>query len=76
MRHPGEQAGRADRRAGGRDGGSRRWLLEIPSAEYISVFAEGRVGLAFDAAGEGSSNGVDFDNVGGASGSAGLRFRF
>ena len=48
----------------------------IPGAEYLSVFAEGRVGLAFDAAGEGSRNGVDFDNVGGASGSAGLRFRF
>jgi len=48
----------------------------IPGADYLSVFAEGRVGLAFDAAGEGSSNDVDFDNVGGASGSAGLRFRF
>jgi len=50
--------------------------MNIPGAEYMSIFAEGRVGLAFDAAGEGSSNDVDFDNVGGASGSAGLRFRF
>jgi hypothetical protein len=41
----------------------------IPGAEYISVFAEGRVGLAFDAYGQNGD--VDVDNVGGGSGSAG-----
>jgi len=50
--------------------------MNIPRAEYVSVFAEGRVGLAFDARGEGSSNDVQVDNVGGASGSVGVRFRF
>jgi hypothetical protein len=50
--------------------------VNIPGAEYMSVFAEGRVGLAFDVAGEGSQDGVAVENVGGASGSAGLRFRF
>jgi hypothetical protein len=48
--------------------------VNIPGAEYISVFAEGRVGLAFDAYGQNGD--VDVDNVGGGSGSAGLRFRF
>jgi outer membrane protein W len=48
----------------------------VPRAEYISVFAEGRLGLAFDAAGRGSADGVSVEDVGGASGSAGLRFRF
>lgn len=50
--------------------------VNIPRAEYMSVFAEGRLGLAFDARGEGSSNDVTVENVGGGSGSAGLRFRF
>jgi hypothetical protein len=48
--------------------------VNIPGAEYISVFAEGRLGLAFDAAG--ADGDIDVENVGGASGSAGLRFRF
>jgi hypothetical protein len=47
--------------------------VNIPGAEYMSVFAEGRVGLAFDVSG---GNDVDVEGVGGASGSAGLRFRF
>ncbi len=50
--------------------------MNIPRAEYMSVFAEGRIGLAFDARGEGSSSDVSVENVGGGSGSAGLRFRF
>ncbi len=50
--------------------------VNIPRAEYMSVFAEGRVGLAFDARGENSGNDVTVENVGGGSGSAGLRFRF
>jgi len=48
----------------------------IPGAEYVSVFAEGRLGLAFDAAGRGGNSGVTVEDVGGASGSAGLRFSF
>jgi hypothetical protein len=48
--------------------------VNVPGAEYISIFAEGRLGLAFDAAG--ADDDVDVDNVGGASGSAGVRFRF
>lgn len=50
--------------------------VNIPGAEYMSIFAEGRLGLAFDVAGRGSRSGVTVENVGGASGSAGLRFRF
>jgi hypothetical protein len=46
----------------------------IPGADSISVFAEGRAGLAFDASDGG--NNVEVEDVGGASGSAGLRFRF
>ena len=48
--------------------------MNIPGVEYMSVFAEGRVGLAFDASG--GDGDVDVENVGGASGSAGLRFHF
>jgi hypothetical protein len=48
----------------------------IPGAEDMSVFAEGRVGLAFNAIGEGNRDNVTLENVGGGSGSAGLRFRF
>ena len=46
----------------------------IPGADYMSVFVEGRLGLAFATA----ENGGDWDteDVGGGSGSAGLRFRF
>ena len=48
--------------------------VNIPGAEYMSVFAEGRLGLAFDASG--ANGDVDVEGVGGGSGSAGLRFRF
>jgi hypothetical protein len=48
--------------------------VNIPGADYMSVFAEGRAGLAFDASDGG--NNVEVEDVGGASGSAGLRFRF
>jgi hypothetical protein len=64
-----------DRIMGGFDG---VFLLgvsaNIPGAEYMSVFAEGRLGLAFATA----ENGGDWDveDVGGGSASAGLRFRF
>jgi len=46
----------------------------IPGAEYMSVFTEGRLGLAFST----SENGGDWDveDVGGGSASAGVRFRF
>jgi hypothetical protein len=50
--------------------------VNVPGAEYLSIFAEGRIGLAFDATGRGSRSGVTVESVGGGSGSAGLRFRF
>jgi hypothetical protein len=48
----------------------------LPGAEYVSLFGEGRVGLAFDATGENGDTDVIVENLGGASGSVGLRFRF
>ena len=64
-----------DHIAGGLDG---IFLLgvsaNIPGAEYMSVFCEGRLGLAFAAA---ENNGDwDVEDVGGGSASAGVRFRF
>ena len=64
-----------DRIMGGFDG---LFLLgvsvNIPGAEYMSVFTEGRLGLAFATA---ENNGDwDTEDVGGGSASAGLRFRF
>jgi hypothetical protein len=47
--------------------------VNIPGTDYLSAFAEGRAGLAFDVSG---GDDVDLEDVGGASGSAGLRFRF
>lgn len=50
--------------------------FNVPRTDYLSLFAEGRVGMGFSTFGEGSGSGVDTENVGGASGSAGVRFRF
>jgi hypothetical protein len=50
--------------------------VKIPRTDYLSVFAEGRIVGAFDVAGRGRRDGVDVENVGGGSGSAGVRFRF
>lgn len=64
-----------DRIGGGFDGVALLGLsANIPGAEYIAVFIEGRMGLAFSTA----ENDGDWDteDVGGGSGSAGLRFRF
>jgi hypothetical protein len=48
--------------------------MNVPGVEYMSIFAEGRLGLAFDAAEE--DDDIEVDNVGGGSGSAGVRFRW
>ena len=47
--------------------------VNIPGTDFLSIFAEGRAGVAFDVSG---GSDVDVEDVGGASGSAGLRFRF
>jgi hypothetical protein len=64
-----------DHIAGGFDGLALLGVsANIPGADYMSVFVEGRLGLAFATA----ANDGDWDteDVGGGSGSAGLRFRF
>lgn len=48
----------------------------VPGAEYMSLFAEGRAGLAFDATGHNDRTDVIVENLGGASGNVGLRFQF
>lgn len=50
--------------------------VNIPRVDYLSVFAEGRIVGAFDVAGKGSRDGTTVENVGGGSGSMGVRFRF
>jgi hypothetical protein len=47
-----------------------------PGADYVSLFGEGRVGLGFDATGDNQNANVITENMGGASGNLGLRFRF
>lgn len=49
---------------------------KIPGAEYMSLYAEGRVGFSFSFAGRQDETAVETENVGGLSGSAGLRFHF
>jgi hypothetical protein len=48
----------------------------LPGAEYMSLFAEGRVGAGFDVSDRNDESGAEVENMGGASGSAGIRFRF
>lgn len=48
----------------------------VPGAEYMSLFAEGRVGFSFDFIAREDKSKLESENFGGASGSAGLRFRF
>lgn len=64
-----------DRIGGGFDGLALLGVsANVPGADYISVFIEGRMGLAFTT----SENDGDWntEDMGGGSGSAGLRFRF
>jgi hypothetical protein len=44
--------------------------------EYVSLFAEGRVGMGFEGTGDNDNSDVYFENMGGASGNLGVRFRF
>jgi hypothetical protein len=48
----------------------------IPGADYLSVYAEGRAGFTIDITDRNDETGLETENLGGASGSAGLRFRF
>lgn len=48
----------------------------IPGVDYLSLYAEGRVGFTVDFTGRNDKSAVETENLGGASGSAGLRFRF
>jgi hypothetical protein len=48
----------------------------LPDAEYVSLFGEGRVGIGFEGTGDNDNSDVIFENMGGASGNVGLRFRF
>ena len=64
-----------DHNGGGLDGVFLQGVsVNIPGVDYMSVFAEGRLGLAFEASE--NNNDWDVEDVGGASGSAGVRFRF
>jgi hypothetical protein len=44
--------------------------------DYLSFYAEGRIGFGVDVTGEHESSGTIVENLGGASANAGLRFRF
>lgn len=48
----------------------------IPGAEYMSVYGEGRVGFGFDLIAREDESALEGENLGGFSGSAGIRFRF
>ncbi len=50
--------------------------VTIPGAEYMSLFGEGRLGVGFDVTGRNDSSSLEVENLGGASGSIGVRFRF
>lgn len=49
---------------------------KLPGVDYLSVYGEGRVGFTVDIIGRNDESGLESENLGGASGSAGLRFRF
>jgi hypothetical protein len=49
---------------------------KLPGADYMSVYAEGRVGFGYLFAHREDANSLIGENVGGASGNLGLRFRF
>jgi hypothetical protein len=48
----------------------------VPGADYLSVYVEGRVGFTVDIVSRNDGSDLESENVGGASGNAGLRFRF
>lgn len=48
----------------------------VPGADYLSLYVEGRVGFAYDFTDRRDKTQLQVENLGGATGSAGLRFRF
>jgi hypothetical protein len=48
----------------------------IPGVDYMSIYAEGRVGFTYDFVGREDKSGVEAENLGGVTGSAGIRFEF
>jgi len=49
---------------------------KLPGADYMSVYAEGRIGFGYLFIDREDTSSVTGENVGGGSGSLGLRFRF
>ena len=49
---------------------------KVPGASYVSLYAEGRLGFAYDFTGRKDKTQLQVENLGGASANAGLRFRF
>jgi hypothetical protein len=49
---------------------------KVPGVDYLSIYGEGRVGFTVDFIARNDESGLETENLGGASGSAGLRFRF
>jgi hypothetical protein len=48
----------------------------IPGVDYMSIYGEGRVGFTYDFTGREDKSGVETENIGGVTGSAGIRFEF
>lgn len=49
---------------------------KIPDLDYMSIFAEGRIGFTYDFVDREDKSGLETENLGGASGNVGIRFRF
>jgi hypothetical protein len=49
---------------------------KLPGADFVSVYAEGRIGFSVDYVSRNDATHLESENLGGASGNAGLRFRF
>jgi hypothetical protein len=48
----------------------------IPGVDYLAVYVEGRAGFSIDITDRNDQTGLESESLGGASGNAGLRFRF
>lgn len=48
----------------------------IPGAEYMSIYGEGRIGFTYDFIARNGRSGLENEQLGGVSGSSGIRFRF
>jgi hypothetical protein len=49
---------------------------KIPGADFMSLYAEGRVGFSYDFTGREDKTRLETENLGGVTASGGLRFRF